>query len=74
MTDWREVLANRNAEPQKPTVDAIKRIHPTWTPDRIRALRLRLGMTQAQLANALGFTGKHRKETINRYEHGAREP
>jgi DNA-binding transcriptional regulator YiaG len=51
-----------------------KREHPIWTAARIRALRHRLGMSQAAFGAALGFTGKHRKMTINRYEHFDREP
>ena len=42
-----------------------------WTPDRIRQLRKRLGLTQAEFADELGYK---RYQTISEFENGEREP
>lgn len=41
-------------------------------PDDIRAARLQLGMTQEQLANALGIIGKDAARTVRNWENGRR--
>lgn len=43
---------------------------PSFIGERLKELRRRRGMTQAEFAQMLGVT----KETIYRYEHGAQEP
>ena len=43
---------------------------PSFIGDRLKALRRRRGLTQAEFAQLLGVT----KETVYRYEHGAQEP
>ena len=43
-----------------------KRPH-TWTPERFRALRRRLGLSQTKMAERLGFT---RYQTISDIERG----
>ena len=42
-----------------------------WTPDKIRALRKRLKMTQAEFASALGFS---RRGSVTELESGEFEP
>ena len=42
-----------------------------WTPERIRALRKRLGMTQDDFAAALGYS---RKQSVSDLENGKMEP
>jgi len=44
---------------------------PVWTPDRIRMLRLHLGMTQKELAEALSVRGA---PTVCEWEVGRRTP
>jgi DNA-binding transcriptional regulator YiaG len=41
-------------------------------PDEIKAARLQLGMTQAQLAAALGLDGATAKDTFRQWESGRR--
>ena len=41
------------------------------TPDEIKAARLRLGMTQAELAKALGYA---HKQSVSDLERGVMEP
>lgn len=43
---------------------------PAITPESIRALRLRLGLTQEAFAARIGTT----QATVNRWEHGTRRP
>jgi len=38
----------------------------------LKAIRLRLGLTQVQLADELGYVGKYRAQSISRFERGAR--
>ena len=52
-------------------------ISPDWTPDRIRALRKRLGMTQEAFARELGYSGGRRVaelETTAEWGKGASGP
>jgi DNA-binding transcriptional regulator YiaG len=42
------------------------------TPDEVKAARLQLGMTQAQLAAALGLVGDDAVRTVRRWEAGDR--
>jgi DNA-binding transcriptional regulator YiaG len=41
-------------------------------PDEVKAARLQLGMTQQQLAHALGLTGDTAKDTVRQWESGRR--
>jgi putative transcriptional regulator len=43
---------------------------PPPSPERLRALRARLGLTQAQFARRFGFA----LGTVQQYEHGRRRP
>ena len=43
----------------------------TWTPERIRALRKAMGLTQAELASRLGY---RRSRTITEFENGTATP
>ena len=45
-------------------------IHPPPTPAQVRALRTRLGLSQAQFALRFGFT----IDTVQQYEQGRRTP
>jgi DNA-binding transcriptional regulator YiaG len=42
------------------------------TPEEFRSGRQALGMTQQQLANAMGLTGDYAKDTIRNWETGKR--
>lgn len=42
------------------------------TPDEVKAARLQLGMTQQQLADALGLVGDDAVRTVRRWEAGER--
>jgi DNA-binding transcriptional regulator YiaG len=42
------------------------------TPDEVKAVRLQLGMTQAQLAAAMGLVGDDAVRTVRRWEAGDR--
>lgn len=42
-----------------------------WTPDQIRALRLRLDWTQARMATALGYS---RTSSVSDLEKGKQDP
>jgi DNA-binding transcriptional regulator YiaG len=41
-------------------------------PDDVRAARQQLGLTQEQLANALGIAGKDAARTVRNWENGRR--
>jgi putative transcriptional regulator len=45
-------------------------IYPPLSPDQVRALRARLGLTQEQFARRFGFT----LDTVQQYEQGRRRP
>jgi putative transcriptional regulator len=45
-------------------------VYPPPSPERLRALRARLGLTQAQFARRFGFT----LDTVQQYEQGRRRP
>ena len=45
-------------------------VYPPPSPDQVRALRARLGLTQAQFARRFGFT----LDTVRQYEQGRRRP
>ena len=45
-------------------------VHPTPPPEQVRALRAKLGLTQAQFARRFGFT----LDTVQQYEQGRRRP
>lgn len=42
-----------------------------WTPEKVRALRKALGLTQKEMAERLGY---RRRETIAEFEMGKYEP
>lgn len=42
------------------------------TPEQVKDARLQLGMTQAQLAHALGLVGDTAKDTVRQWESGRR--
>jgi putative transcriptional regulator len=48
---------------------AVK-VYPAQTPGQVRALRARLGLSQAQFALQFGFT----VDTVQQYEQGRRKP
>ena len=45
-------------------------VYPPPSPERVRALRARLGLSQAQFARRFGFT----LDTLQQYEQGRRRP
>jgi putative transcriptional regulator len=45
-------------------------VHPPLSPEQVRALRAKLGLTQAQFARRFGFT----LDTVQQYEQGRRRP
>jgi putative transcriptional regulator len=45
-------------------------VYPPPSPDQVRALRARLGLTQVQFARRFGFT----LDTVQQYEQGRRRP
>jgi putative transcriptional regulator len=45
-------------------------VHPPPSSDQVRALRAKLGLTQAQFARRFGFT----LDTVQQYEQGRRRP
>jgi len=45
-------------------------VYPPPSPERVRSLRARLGLSQAQFARRFGFT----LETVQQYEQGRRRP
>jgi putative transcriptional regulator len=45
-------------------------VYPPPSPDQVRALRARLGLTQEQFARRFGFT----LDTVQQYEQGRRRP
>ena len=45
-------------------------IYPPPSPDQVRALRAKLGLSQAQFARRFGFT----LDTVQQYEQGRRRP
>jgi putative transcriptional regulator len=45
-------------------------VYPPFSPEEVRALRKRLGLSQAQFARCFGFT----LDTIQLYEQGRRRP
>jgi putative transcriptional regulator len=45
-------------------------VYPPPSPDQVRALRVKLGLTQAQFARRFGFT----LDTVQQYEQGRRRP
>jgi putative transcriptional regulator len=45
-------------------------VYPPPSADQVRAVRARLGLTQAQFARRFGFT----LDTVQQYEHGRRRP
>jgi len=57
------------AVPSRSSLSAL--LFVDWTPDRIRALRDRLGFNQTRMARALGYSSKQR---VSELENGAREP
>jgi len=59
--EWDEAKSAKNAaEP----------VYPPPSADQVRALRARLGLSQAQFARRFGFT----LDTIQQYEQGRRSP
>ena len=46
----------------------------TMAPHEIRALRAALGLSAAEFAERLGFTGPNRARTVYRYERDQRKP
>ncbi|MDR3530795.1 MAG: helix-turn-helix domain-containing protein [Rhodopila sp.] len=53
----------------KDLATAVK-VYPPPTPEQVRALRTRLGLSQAQFALRFGFT----IDTVQQYEQGRRRP
>jgi len=51
-------------------VAAAELVLPSPSPERIRALRARLGLSQSQFARRFGFT----VDTVQQYEQGHRQP
>jgi putative transcriptional regulator len=49
--------------------NAVK-VYPVQTPEQVRTLRARLGLSQAQFALQFGFT----VDTVQQYEQGRRKP
>lgn len=49
--------------------NAVK-VYPVQTPEQVRALRAKLGLSQAQFALQFGFT----VDTVQQYEQGRRKP
>ena len=49
---------------------AAEPMYPPPSPERLRALRARLGLTQAQFARRFGFS----LDTVQQYEQGRRRP
>jgi putative transcriptional regulator len=47
-----------------------ERVHPPPSPAQVRALRTKLGLSQAQFARRFGFT----LDTVQQYEQGRRRP
>lgn len=45
---------------------------PTMTAEEVKLARLHLGMTQSQLADALGLVGADATRTVRRWEAGER--
>ena len=45
-------------------------VYPPPSPDQVRALRAKLGLSQAQFARRFGFT----LDTVQQYEQGRRRP
>jgi DNA-binding transcriptional regulator YiaG len=45
-------------------------VYPPPSPDQVRALRVKLGLTQAQFARRFGFA----LDTVQQYEQGRRRP
>lgn len=41
-------------------------------PDEVKAARLQLGMTQAELGDAMGLTGEHAAAVVRSWEKGRR--
>ena len=82
--DWRRISATTEAQIKRqiatdpdtaPLFSArelkrARRVVPTPTADDVRAIRQRLGLTQAQFAARYGFS----VETVRNYEQGHRRP
>ena len=51
-------------------VASATKVYPPPSPDQVRALRTRLGLSQAQFARRFGFT----IDTVQQYEQGRRTP
>jgi putative transcriptional regulator len=45
-------------------------VYPPPSPEQVRALRAKLGLTQAEFARRFGFT----PDTVQQYEQGRRRP
>lgn len=57
-------------EYQYPPIPSPSRMRQEWDAERIRALRLYMGMTQQQMANELAV----RQQTISEWETGIHRP
>lgn len=44
---------------------------PILKPDQIKAIRAKLGLSQEELAEQLGYTGSYRRQKVYRLEAGA---
>jgi DNA-binding transcriptional regulator YiaG len=57
------------AVPYRPSLSAL--VFVDWTPERIKALRKRLGFTQRRMARALGYS---RTASVTELESGVMDP
>jgi putative transcriptional regulator len=64
-----QAIEDGNAWTDEELADA-EPVYPPPSPDQVRALRTRLGLTQAQFARRFGFT----LDTVQQYEQGRRRP
>ena len=64
-----QAIADGDAWTDEEFADA-EPVYPPPSPEQVRALRARLGLTQAQFARRFGFT----LDTVQQYEQGRRRP
>ncbi|HUC16451.1 MAG TPA: type II toxin-antitoxin system MqsA family antitoxin [Acetobacteraceae bacterium] len=65
----RQAAQDRDAWTAADLAAAVK-VYPPPTPKEVKALRVRLGMSQAQFARSFGFT----VDAVQQYEQGRRRP
>jgi len=64
-----QAIEDGNAWTDEELADA-EPVYPPPSPNQVRALRAKLGLTQAQFARRFGFT----LDTVQQYEQGRRRP